>query len=52
MTNRKRRSTFQDYIVPFYGNETSQAYYNFVEKDHDLSSTSAKYKSQSLSAKK
>lgn len=51
--NRKRRSTFQDYIVPFYTQEPSaQNYYDFVQKDHDQSSTSAKYKSETLSAKK
>lgn len=52
-SNRKRRSTFQDYIAPIYAQEpAAQSYYNFVEKDHDLSSTSAKYKSESMSAKK
>jgi hypothetical protein len=51
--NRKRRSTFQDYIVPFYAQEPlAETYYNFLDKDHDQSSTSAKYKSESLSAKK
>lgn len=30
----------------------AETYYSFLEKDHDLSSTSAKYKSESLSAKK
>jgi len=49
----KRRSTFQDYITPFYSYEpTSQNYFEFIDKDHDQSSTSAKYKSESLSAKK
>lgn len=52
-SNRKRRSTFQDYIAPFYAQEPmAETYYSFLEKDHDLSSTSAKYKSESLSAKK
>jgi len=51
--NRKRRSTFQDYIAPFYIQEpTAQTYYNFIDKDLDQSSTSAKYQSESLSAKK
>ena len=44
-SNRKRRSTFQDYIVPFYAQEPlAETYYSFLEKDHDVSSTSAKYK--------
>jgi hypothetical protein len=30
----------------------TESYYSFLEKDHDQSSTSAKYKSESLSAKK
>lgn len=52
-SNRKRRSTFQDYIVPFYTQEPlGESYYSFLEKDYDQSSTSAKYKSESLSAKK
>lgn len=52
-SNRKRRSTFQDYIAPFYAQEPlAESYYSFLEKDYDQSSTSAKYKSESLSAKK
>ena len=45
-SNRKRRSTFQDYIVPIHPQQLiPQNYYSFVEKDYDLSSTSDKYKS-------
>ena len=45
-SHRKRRSTFQDYIVPFYSQEpTHQTYYQ-AEKDSGHESTSAaRYKS-------
>ncbi len=49
--NRKRRSTFQDYIVPFQ-EPTAHTYYNFNEQETTFSSTSAKYKSETRSPKR
>lgn len=49
-SNRKRRSTFQDYISPLFIQEpTSETYYSINEKQTNFSSTSAKFKSETQS---
>lgn len=47
MPNRKRTSTFQDYIEPFYMQEAIS--YNPLDKETTFSSTSAHYKSDTQS---